>query len=100
MQVEAILSTLDIGMLDVRDATASRMEVSSASESSLPTSAPVFLAYLLGLLSSEGCDSPTGRTQGFTKCGLHTVNPQKMSAEVAHQALPRHNMAPQEGRDK
>ena len=52
-----------MGMADVRDATASRMVVSSASESSLPTSAPVFLAYLPGLLISEGGATPAGCSQ-------------------------------------
>ena len=54
MQGEIRVITFRRGRLEAREATASRMVVSSASESSLPSSALVFLAYLPGLLSSEG----------------------------------------------
>ena len=50
----------------VRDATASRMVVSSASDSSLPTSAPNLRAYLLGLPAPARAPSPAhpqSRTQ-------------------------------------
>ena len=60
--------TFSVGMVDVREATASRMVVSSASESSLPTSAPVFLAYFPGLLISEGGAPPARSMHGELGC--------------------------------
>lgn len=62
-----------MGLLDVRDATASRMVVSSASDSSLPTSAPVFLAYLPGLLNSDGDASPTGQNHAEPGAVVHDL---------------------------
>ena len=69
------------GERDVRYATASRMVVSSASDSSLPTSAPVFLAYLPGLLISDGEAGPTICNGNITECHIAAQSPDTLTQQ-------------------